>query len=66
MKRVLNKILTLIILVIVIASSITIYNTKDNDCYYIALDKDKIQLFKDIFESKEINSNKSINRKKKS
>ena len=35
-------------------SSITIYNSKDNICYYINLENNKIQLFKDVFENKEI------------
>ena len=35
-------------------SSITIYNPKANNCYYIPLEKDKILLFKSIFENNKI------------
>ena len=34
--------------------SITIYNPKENICYYIALDSEKLKLFKEVFENKEI------------
>lgn len=34
--------------------SITIYNKSKNLCYYISLENGKIQLFKNIFENKEI------------
>ena len=34
--------------------SISIYNNKKNICYYIPLDNNTIQLFKDIFESNKI------------
>ena len=34
--------------------SITIYSLKENVCYYIPLEDNKIQLFKKIFEDKEI------------
>ena len=35
-------------------TSITIYNYKENLCHYISLEDNKIQLFKNIFENKEI------------
>ena len=34
--------------------SISIYNPKENKCYYINLNNNKIQLFKEIFENKDI------------
>ena len=34
--------------------SITIYNRKDDTCYYINLENNKIQLFKEVFENKVI------------
>ena len=35
-------------------SSITIYNSQANSCYYIPLEENKIQIFKSVFENKEI------------
>ena len=35
-------------------SSITIYSPKANNCYYIPLGENKIQLFRSVFENKEI------------
>ena len=35
-------------------SNITIYNSKENICHHITLENDKIQLFKDVFENKDI------------
>ena len=43
--------------------SITVYSSKENICYYIPLENNKIQLFKGIFENKEI---KKISYKQKS